>query len=144
MKCYGLGLLTLFGLIHYGSTILCYECNSASNSMCSDAVLPDSMKRNCSDHDRGVSHTLCRKMIQHVDYGINGHLPESRVIRGCGWDDTRYKGVCYHRSGYGGRQEVCSCFTDLCNGASDFSSHPHIVVSFILICVFKSLNNNIF
>ncbi|XP_045451152.1 uncharacterized protein LOC123660087 [Melitaea cinxia] len=139
MKC-GLGLLILFVLFKYGSTIMCYECNSAINALCSKAILPDSLKRNCSAHDRGVSHTLCRKIIQHVDYDVNGHLPESRVIRACGWDDTKYKGVCYHRSGYGGRQEVCSCTTDFCNGGKDIRPQ-HLTFCVVIIYICKTFYN---
>ncbi|XP_075980530.1 UPAR/Ly6 domain-containing protein crok-like [Anticarsia gemmatalis] len=118
MACLYFGFIILCGLFQYGSTIMCYECNSATNTLCLQARLPDNLKRNCSDHDRGVTHTLCRKIVQHVDYGVNGRLPESRVIRSCGWDETKFKGMCYHRAGYGGRQEVCSCTTDFCNAAA--------------------------
>lgn len=45
--------------------------------------------------------------------------PDTRVIRSCGWDDSQYKNRCYHRSGFGGRQEVCACEEDLCNGSNN-------------------------
>lgn len=80
---------------------MCYECNSATNSICLEAKLPDNLKRNCSDHDRGVTHTLCRKIVQHVDYGVNGRLPESRVIRSCGWDESKFKVSKLDRYSYG-------------------------------------------
>ncbi|PZC81068.1 hypothetical protein B5X24_HaOG213408 [Helicoverpa armigera] len=128
MASYYIGFILLCGLFHYGSTIMCYECNSAINSQCLEAKLPDNLKRNCSDHDRGVTHTLCRKIVQHVEYGVNGRLPESRVIRSCGWDETKFKGQCYHRAGYGGRQEVCSCSTDLCNAASETSTTTVLLI----------------
>ncbi|CAF4878305.1 unnamed protein product [Pieris macdunnoughi] len=115
-------IIVLFGLYQNGLAILCYECNSAINSMCSAAVLPDSLKKNCTDLDKGVTHTLCRKIIQHVDYETNGQLPMSRVIRSCGWDESRYKNTCYNRAGYGGRQEVCSCNKDLCNSSSKLTA----------------------
>lgn len=41
--------------------------------------------------------------------------PNTRVIRQCGWDNSTYSGRCYQRAGFGGRQEVCACFGDLCN-----------------------------
>lgn len=44
--------------------------------------------------------------------------PDTRVIRLCGWDDSSYKGRCYQRAGFGGRQEVCACYEDECNNAS--------------------------
>ncbi|KAI5637821.1 hypothetical protein NE865_09476 [Phthorimaea operculella] len=122
MEGWTLCFLVLCGLFRFGATIMCYECNSATNTFCSQKVLPESLKRNCSEHDRGVTHTLCRKIVQQVEHEINGQMPASRVIRSCGWDDTKYKGACYHRSGYGGKQEVCSCTTDFCNGAGRSTS----------------------
>ncbi|XP_059054873.1 uncharacterized protein LOC131848930 [Achroia grisella] len=128
-----IGILILSGFFHYGTTIMCYECNSATNSHCSETQLPDSLKRNCSEHGRGVSHTLCRKIVQHVEYGINGQLPSSRVIRSCGWDETKYKGTCYHRSGYGGRQEVCSCTEDFCNSSEKTKARLYLLLPTTLV-----------
>lgn len=48
--------------------------------------------------------------------------PDSRVIRGCGWDDSNYKNTCYQRAGFGGRQEVCACETDNCNSSVSLKS----------------------
>lgn len=48
--------------------------------------------------------------------------PDSRVIRGCGWDDSAYKNRCYQRAGFGGRLEVCACADDNCNGAVSLQS----------------------
>ncbi|KAL4714886.1 hypothetical protein ACJJTC_012558 [Scirpophaga incertulas] len=108
-------LCSFFGL---GYAIMCYECNSAKHAHCADNLQP-AFLRNCSAHERGVTHTLCRKIVQHVEFYVNGQLPASRVIRACGWDDTKYKGSCYRRSGFGGGQEVCSCTEDLCNGSPE-------------------------
>ncbi|XP_063365841.1 uncharacterized protein LOC134654306 [Cydia amplana] len=137
MRYFAFGLLLFCGLFEYGSPIMCYECNSATNSQCLQNVLPENLKRNCSEHDRGVTHTLCRKIIQHVDVAVNGQLPASRVIRSCGWDETKYKGACYHRSGYGGRQEVCSCTKDLCNGSNDVTSFSALVLASSLMAILK-------
>ncbi|XP_045500716.1 uncharacterized protein LOC123698162 [Colias croceus] len=133
----GVGVIVLFGLFQYGLAIVCYECNSALNSICSAAVLPDSLKRNCSDLDRGVTHTLCRKIVQHVEHEINGQMPMSRIIRSCGWDESRYNNTCYHRSGYGGRQEVCSCSKDLCNGSAKISSKHGLISTVVFIFISK-------
>ncbi|XP_063829726.1 uncharacterized protein LOC135079028 [Ostrinia nubilalis] len=139
MTNFGITIIFLCAIIKYGSSIMCYECNSATNSYCTDAVLPDSLKRNCSEHDRGVTHTLCRKIVQHVEFGINGQLPASRVIRSCGWDETKYKGACYHRSGYGGRQEVCSCTKDFCNGSQENSATLALLITTTLPLLAKIL-----
>ncbi|XP_032518944.2 uncharacterized protein LOC116771251 [Danaus plexippus] len=133
-------VVILLAALEYGSALICYECNSAINSMCSEAVLPDSLKRNCSDHDRGVTHTLCRKIVQHVDHDINGHQVASRVIRSCGWDETKYKGMCYHRSGYGGRQEVCSCTKNLCNHSGRFE-FSYYLAGLVFVLLFDTANS---
>ncbi|XP_063386651.1 uncharacterized protein LOC134672628 isoform X1 [Cydia fagiglandana] len=73
----------------------------------------DSLRKECSCKD-----TMCRKISQIVEFEMNGMPPDSRVIRGCGWDESSYKGRCYQRSGFGGRQEVCSCLEDGCNSAT--------------------------
>lgn len=56
----------------------------------------------------------------------------TRVIRSCGWIESTYKGRCYQRSGFGGRQEVCSCLHDYCNGAMTGVDQPP--KTFILSC----------
>lgn len=67
-------------------------------------------------------YILCRKIKQMIDFEVNGLPPDSRVIRSCGWDDRTYKNRCYHRSGFGGRQEVCACEGDKCNGAGSLAA----------------------
>ncbi|KAG7312027.1 hypothetical protein JYU34_001467 [Plutella xylostella] len=110
--------LTMLGFVAQGLAIMCYECNSATNSYCAEKILPDNLKRNCSERDRGdIVHTLCRKITQHVDVEVEGQRPGARVVRTCGWDDSKYKSSCYHRSGFGSRHEVCACAADLCNSA---------------------------
>ncbi|KAG8230438.1 hypothetical protein J437_LFUL015460 [Ladona fulva] len=117
-----LGLLLVW--VRPGSAISCYECNSHNNSKCADEVLPDSLIKNCSEHLKGAHYILCRKIVQTIDFSVNGLLPESRVIRACGWDNSSYSNTCYSRGGFGGRQEVCSCLTDNCNHAPSLSMSP--------------------
>lgn len=59
---------------------------------------------------------------------------DERVIRTCGFigpdDEERPLGRCNFKAGYGTRQEICSCGTDLCNAAS-----PHIPsIMLVLLC----------
>lgn len=44
---------------------------------------------------------------------------KNRIIRTCGWDDSNYNNKCYHRSGFGGKQDVCTCTTNYCNSAQN-------------------------
>lgn len=59
--------------------------------------------------------------------------PDTRIIRSCGWDDSSYFQNCYQRSGFGGRQEVCTCATDFCNGASISSVAAVLVTSIVFL-----------
>lgn len=63
--------------------------------------------------------------------------PEIRTIRTCGYDESNYKGRCYQRGGFGGRQEVCSCLTDRCNSATTIlDKAPHFIL--MLVCIIGS------
>lgn len=86
------------------------------------AVPPNTLSVECGDHKHGVSYTFCRKITQVIEFSVNNLPPDSRVIRGCGWDDSAYKNKCYQRSGFGGRLEVCACELDNCNGAVSLKS----------------------
>ncbi|XP_060853696.1 uncharacterized protein LOC132931745 [Rhopalosiphum padi] len=104
--------------------IRCYVCNSHNDTACAQEKLPDHFKTECSKLNIGVpedsrkNYTLCRKIIQTIEPEVNG-LPsdKNRIIRTCGWDVSNYNNKCYHRSGFGGKQDVCTCLTDYCNSA---------------------------
>lgn len=114
-------LLVIAVFINKGDAIRCFECNSAEDLTCSHDNPPDSMSVDCNDHKDGNKYTFCRKIVQIIEFPVNNLPPDNRVIRGCGWDESSYKGKCYQRSGFGGRQEVCACYDDNCNGASTLS-----------------------
>ncbi|XP_076662103.1 uncharacterized protein LOC143365637 [Halictus rubicundus] len=127
----------LLSLGFYGiDAMQCYLCNSHNDSRCSDEHPPDALKRDCSDLKDGAKYTMCRKITQVIEFSVNGLPADTRVIRGCGWVETSYKGKCYQRSGFGGRQEVCSCLTDYCNAAT-----PTVppATSLILSCALGSV-----
>lgn len=70
-----------------------------------------------------IRSTLIRNSVLLLYRSTNHTVPpDSRVIRGCGWDDSAYKNKCYQRSGFGGRLEVCACELDNCNGAVSLKS----------------------
>ncbi|XP_072767564.1 UPAR/Ly6 domain-containing protein crok [Anoplolepis gracilipes] len=123
--------------------IQCYQCNSRNNSQCADLVPPDSMKMDCSDLRDGAKYTMCRKITQVIEFSVNGLPPDTRVIRGCGWDESNYKGKCYQRSGFGGRQEVCSCLNDYCNTATPGFLPPQgLILSCALISMLLAFLRN--
>lgn len=117
LKSVSLSILVVFATFELGDALLCYECNSHNNTQCANEKPPDSLKKDCSEHQGGAKYTLCRKIMQTIEFEVNGLPPDTRIIRSCAWDDSSYKNRCYQRSGFGGRQEVCSCSTDLCNAS---------------------------
>jgi len=145
MAAYNLviGILTvLLVYVHTGLAISCYECNSHINPRCKDEKPPDDLKQNCADHlSRGHPFTLCRKIVQHIDFEVNGNQPEVRVIRSCGWDESSYAEKCYHRSGFGGRQEVCSCRTEFCNDSMAVSASLTLTTCTGLLLLLSRLLN---
>ncbi|XP_032668599.1 uncharacterized protein LOC116842888 isoform X1 [Odontomachus brunneus] len=134
-----IALCSIFLLVcHNGvEAMQCYQCNSRNNSQCADNKPPDTMKIDCSDLKDGSKYTMCRKITQVIEFSVNGLPPDTRVIRGCGWDESNYKGKCYQRSGFGGRQEVCSCLTDYCNVAMPGMTPAQ---SLILLCSLISVS----
>lgn len=123
----------IFLIGHHGANAIeCYICNSHDDSRCAEENPPEALRKDCSDLKDGAKYTMCRKITQVIEFSVNGLPANTRVIRGCGWDESNYKGRCYQRSGFGGRQEVCSCLTDYCNGATTGADQPP--KSFILSC----------
>ncbi|XP_058790422.1 uncharacterized protein LOC131663792 isoform X2 [Phymastichus coffea] len=118
----------------------CFECNSHIDSRCADDNPPDALKKDCSEHVEGSKYTMCRKIKQVIEFSVNGLPADTRIIRSCGWDESNYKGKCYQRGGFGGRQEVCSCTSDFCNGVpSRFLSQILYLICFTNILLFYSI-----
>lgn len=120
--------------------IRCYECNSATDKRClgdENNHLSDDLKITCLDRTPDGEHpyVLCRKIKQTIDFEVNGLKPETRIIRTCGWDTSSFHNRCYLRSGFGGRQEVCSCEGDGCNGSGTLYSS--ILLTLAGLCLLK-------
>lgn len=62
--------------------------------------------------------------------------PDSRVIRGCGFDDTAYNETCYRVGNMGLRQVVCACSENKCNGAD----HLQITWGLLMVVVAVAIN----
>lgn len=150
-------LFILFLVVGQGRSIRCFECNSSTDPKCADDIPPAYLSVDCSSLSPhlNLQHTLCRKTDQLIEISVNGSkyrsesifsticwlylfnridsgsivsVPaETRTIRSCGWIDSKYSNDCYQKSGYGGRQEVCSCTSDFCNSSS------HMAISMVPI-----------
>ncbi|XP_059476759.1 uncharacterized protein LOC132197468 [Neocloeon triangulifer] len=122
-KFFCLALLTLVLSAQTGYAIKCFVCNSHTDKACMQDRPPESLEKDCTDAPDGATYTMCRKIVQHIDFEVNGLQPDHRVIRSCGYEASNYVDKCYQRAGFGGRQEVCSCTTgDMCNSAPGISS----------------------
>jgi hypothetical protein len=64
--------------------------------------------------------------------------PDTRTIRSCAFEEGNYKNKCYQRSGFGGRQEVCACDTDLCNGASTIKATFGVLLAAVVVFVARA------
>uniref|UniRef100_A0A336MDL6 CSON014534 protein n=1 Tax=Culicoides sonorensis TaxID=179676 RepID=A0A336MDL6_CULSO len=124
----------------------CYICTSYNETRCKDDVLPDEFKKNCGTfkHPDGQyrEYSICRKIVQTIEFAVNGLEPETRVIRSCGWDNSTYQGRCYQRAGFGGRQEVCGCFDNYCNGANSHSLVFGVTILSVVLAYFAQFKKN--
>ncbi|XP_046619574.1 uncharacterized protein LOC124304878 isoform X2 [Neodiprion virginianus] len=111
------------------SALECFECNSHIDKRCADSVPPDSLKRICHNNENGIKYSLCRKIDQTVDFSVYELKPERRIIRTCGWDESRFRNQCYEKGGYGGYQKVCSCYGNNCNAGDGHTPIFFLVLS---------------
>ncbi|KAK0171230.1 hypothetical protein PV328_008981 [Microctonus aethiopoides] len=133
-------IFSILIIVNYSSAeaLECFVCNSYSDSRCADKEPNKALIQKCDMlSSGGTKYTMCRKTVQTIEFGVNGLPPETRVIRTCGYDESNYKGRCYQRGGFGGRQEVCSCLTNHCNAATPiFEKAPHLIL--MLLCIIGS------
>jgi len=124
--------LCMFLAFDYGEGINCHVCNGMHQSQCDDPfghyaengdlINPDTFVSDCDDaaikEKYGIpagGATMCRKIYQDV-------RGEVRVIRGCAWEENKKKedpkNNCYKTVMEEYNTYVCTCDSDLCNGAS--------------------------
>ncbi|XP_049876449.1 uncharacterized protein LOC126374039 [Pectinophora gossypiella] len=134
-------IVFLLACVHFGSSIKCFECNSANNSMCLNPNLydPETIHNflpitecrhgvQAVSGDAGGYNFFCRKIEQTI---LHKHYePEVRVTRGCGWRQ-HYK-PCYKADNEDHLETVCQCFTDACNSA-DVTSQGRAAAIFVLL-----------
>lgn len=146
-------------LYHLGSAINCYECNSFNDTRCANDVPPSDLSIFCSTTKDGRVSTTCRKIVQQIEFSVNGCKniqidlyfiyfiknvfpisiewfiptvqPDLRIIRTCAHDDSETKVKCYKRAGFGGRQVVCGCESDNCNGSMSLKSMTLLPIAFV-------------
>ncbi|XP_065219272.1 uncharacterized protein LOC135844831 [Planococcus citri] len=138
---FGLACTIIMTLIPSASSIKCFECNSNIDKNCSLKIPPDYLIRDCARNPEGIAYEMCRKITQTIDFEVNGLKPDHRVIRSCAYErhqgDAKSKD-CYQRSGFGGRQEVCSCQADLCNNSNNIKINFSILLASASLIFFFS------
>lgn len=144
MSCSHLFLLfsgvvcALLLFVDNSSALICFQCNSHNDSRCADVAVPDLFNVECPKTDKnGHELKLCRKIKQIIEFEVNGMPPDTRIIRSCGWDESSYKGACYQRSGFGGRQIVCACNDDGCNSAPLTMSTAALPLAAAIVALLK-------
>nr|CAH0112478.1 unnamed protein product [Daphnia galeata] len=121
-------------LISTGDAIKCYVCNSATDKTgCSTTqTLNPNFLKDCSELAGGAKYTMCRKIDQDVP---NSDVdPNARVIRECGQEDPSTN-TCYSKTGFGGRQFVCSCDHDGCNAGANIQMVVSTLFSFAVVAM---------
>jgi len=116
-----------------GSAIKCFECNSHNDSRCAEKSPPAELSMDCNSKREGAKYTFCRKIIQIIEFSVNNLPPDTRTIRSCGFEVGNYPNKCYQRSGFGGRQEVCACDIDDCNGAATIKATLGVLLAAIVV-----------
>uniref|UniRef100_T1HC87 Protein sleepless n=1 Tax=Rhodnius prolixus TaxID=13249 RepID=T1HC87_RHOPR len=72
MYCIAIIPVLIAAIIQPGLTIKCYECNSHNDSRCALETPPETMKKDCSLHTEGSKYKICRKIVQTIEYEVNG------------------------------------------------------------------------
>jgi hypothetical protein len=126
--------VVLMMMVHGGEAVKCFECNSHNDTRCADKEPPKDLLVECRGKKQGsIESTFCRKIKQIIEFSVNNLPPETRYIRSCGYEEGKYRNACYQRSGFGGRQEVCACDEDECNGAATIKATFGVLLAAIVV-----------
>ncbi|XP_028029277.1 uncharacterized protein LOC114242351 [Bombyx mandarina] len=141
---YGAILFLLSFHMKLVTSIRCYECSSANNTMCLEPALYDAETldkylptTHCGSGVVSSGHHafFCRKIMQTIFH--KGYEPDVRVTRTCGW--IRHHRDCYMADNEDHLETVCQCFTDDCNRAHGV--HPvRMMGSIALLLLLRSLS----
>jgi len=127
--------VVLMIMVQEGEGVVCFECNSHNDTRCALKPPPEELAVECGNkHDKySQQYTFCRKILQIIEFSVNNLPPETRTIRSCAFEKRGFENKCYQRSGFGGRQEVCGCLTDRCNGAEKFKATFGVLLAAIVV-----------
>lgn len=125
----------LASMLAYAEATKCFVCNSHENLECLKADPGKLFEKDCADKKGGVDAIQCRKIKQVIEFSVNGLPADTRIIRSCASITGNYTSRCYQRSGFGGRQEVCHCANDLCNGATSVKATFGVLLAAVVVFI---------
>lgn len=117
-----LSCICFFFFISAAVAIHCHVCNSHHNPDCASTEkveTHDHFLQDCSKLPNGERYSYCRKIEQDIPEipGPGGTEAHTRIIRQCGYYNASSMGCTKAGMVNGGKQEICSCNEDGCNGA---------------------------
>jgi len=111
-------------------SLKCFICNNKDDGKaCGHGTDVDpSFNKDCDtqaheDGQHGIKYTMCRKIVTWIDFDVNNNTATERIVRKCGYLESKYTNDCYYRGGFGGRQQVCTCTVDGCNSGFTFRAN---------------------
>ncbi|XP_074030659.1 uncharacterized protein [Leptinotarsa decemlineata] len=101
-----------------GSTIKCFQCNSAIDELCIDIAVNDTANPHYKTCE-GIHHghkPFCRKMISYVEHDYEKSY---RIVRSCSWmnSENATEDFCKSTDTDYIKKSFCTCFTDGCNSS---------------------------
>ncbi|XP_026322751.1 uncharacterized protein LOC113232294 [Hyposmocoma kahamanoa] len=143
-------VIVLFTYVRFATSVRCFDCTSANNTMCLDPHLYDEETVRkflpSVDCNRGIqavaldgsSDFFCRKIVQTIFH--KNYEPEVRVTRGCGW--KRFYRDCYKADNEDHLETVCQCFSDDCNSSKQNSSCFSIIAIAFCMTIITTKDKN--
>lgn len=111
-------------------SLKCYICNNLNDGKgcghgndADSALIKDCSEQAHEDGQHNIEYKICRKIVTWIDFDVNNNTATERIVRKCGYLESKYDNDCYYRGGFGGRQQVCSCNTDGCNSGFTFRAN---------------------
>jgi len=146
-----LGAILAICVIPSVLSLKCYICNNKDhgNDECGHGKdVNKKYIKECSDQDNEggqhhVEYKTCRKIVTWIDFDVNNNTATERIVRKCGYIESKYDQTCYYRGGFGGRQQVCSCQEDDCNSGFTFrANHILMGAGALMVLVFGAKINS--
>ncbi|XP_056643232.1 uncharacterized protein LOC130449440 [Diorhabda sublineata] len=115
-------ILIVLCFVTLGTSIHCFQCNSAENPECSDLTVNNTESifyRPCKKNETADESFFCRKYATTV-LGVKDQKDSVRIFRSCGWINTKNitKDTCSKDESDFIEKITCTCFSDGCNSST--------------------------